>query len=85
MEEGVFPHSKSLLDEAEIEEERRLCYVGMTRAKQRLYLTSRGAGASTGSKVITSLPFSGGDSGGCLGEDGEEENPDGPSRAGSPL
>jgi DNA helicase-2/ATP-dependent DNA helicase PcrA len=42
MEEGVFPHSKSLLDEAEIEEERRLCYVGMTRAKQRLYLTSAG-------------------------------------------
>ncbi len=42
MEEGIFPHSKSLLDEAEIEEERRLCYVGMTRAKQRLYLTSAG-------------------------------------------
>ena len=42
MEEGIFPHSKSLLDEAEIEEERRLCYVGMTRAKQRLCLTSAG-------------------------------------------
>jgi len=42
MEEGVFPHSRSLLEEAEIEEERRLCYVGMTRAKQRLYLTSAG-------------------------------------------
>ena len=42
MEEGVFPHSKSLLEEAEVEEERRLCYVGMTRAKERLYLISAG-------------------------------------------
>jgi len=39
MEEGVFPHSRSLLDQGELEEERRLCYVGITRAKQRLYLT----------------------------------------------
>ncbi|NLC53331.1 MAG: ATP-binding domain-containing protein, partial [Firmicutes bacterium] len=39
MEEGLFPHSRSLLDEAELEEERRLCYVGMTRARQRLYLS----------------------------------------------
>jgi DNA helicase-2/ATP-dependent DNA helicase PcrA len=39
MEEGIFPHSRSLLDKAELEEERRLCYVGMTRAKQSLYLT----------------------------------------------
>jgi len=39
MEEGVFPHSRSLLDAAEMEEERRLCYVGLTRAKERLYLT----------------------------------------------
>lgn len=39
MEEGVFPHSRSLWDEGELEEERRLCYVGMTRAMERLYLT----------------------------------------------
>lgn len=37
-EEGVFPHSKSLIDKAQMEEERRLCYVGMTRAKESLYL-----------------------------------------------
>jgi DNA helicase-2/ATP-dependent DNA helicase PcrA len=39
MEEGVFPHIKSMTDSQEIEEERRLCYVGITRAKERLYLT----------------------------------------------
>ncbi len=39
MEEGLFPHSRTLLDPAEIEEERRLCYVGITRAKKYLYLT----------------------------------------------
>jgi len=39
LEEGVFPHSRSLTEPAELEEERRLCYVGITRAKQRLYLT----------------------------------------------
>ena len=40
LEEGLFPHSRSADDEAELEEERRLCYVGITRAKQRLVLTS---------------------------------------------
>ncbi|TEB04659.1 ATP-dependent DNA helicase PcrA [Pelotomaculum schinkii] len=39
LEEGVFPHSRSLLDPGEMEEERRLCYVGLTRARERLYLT----------------------------------------------
>lgn len=39
LEEGLFPHSRSLLDREELEEERRLAYVGMTRAKQKLYLT----------------------------------------------
>ncbi len=38
LEEGVFPHSRSLGSDSEIEEERRLCYVGMTRARQELHL-----------------------------------------------
>ena len=39
LEEGVFPHSRALGDPLEIEEERRLAYVGLTRARERLYLT----------------------------------------------
>lgn len=39
MEEGMFPISRALTDEEELEEERRLCYVGITRAKQILYMT----------------------------------------------
>ena len=39
LEEGLFPHSRSLGSQAEIEEERRICYVGMTRAEKKLFLT----------------------------------------------
>jgi DNA helicase-2/ATP-dependent DNA helicase PcrA len=39
MEEGVFPHSRSLGSDTELEEERRLCYVGMTRAREELHIT----------------------------------------------
>ena len=38
MEDGIFPGDKSRFDETELEEERRLCYVGMTRARKKLYL-----------------------------------------------
>ncbi|MGD6781757.1 DNA helicase PcrA [Sutcliffiella horikoshii] len=40
MEEGVFPHSRSLFEEAEMEEERRLAYVGITRAEEQLFITN---------------------------------------------
>ncbi len=39
LEETIFPHSRALYDQSEMEEERRLCYVGMTRAREELYLT----------------------------------------------
>ncbi len=39
LEEGLFPHSRTLMDSEELEEERRLCYVAITRAKEQLYLT----------------------------------------------
>ena len=40
MEEGIFPGYRSLYNESELEEERRLCYVGITRAKEKLYMTN---------------------------------------------
>ena len=38
VEEGLLPHARTLQDAAQLEEERRVCYVGMTRAQERLYL-----------------------------------------------
>lgn len=40
MEEGIFPHANSIMESDGLEEERRLCYVGITRAKEKLYLTN---------------------------------------------
>jgi DNA helicase-2/ATP-dependent DNA helicase PcrA len=40
MEESIFPHSRALYEPSEMEEERRLCYVGMTRAREELYLSA---------------------------------------------
>ena len=40
MEEGVFPHMRSLTEPAQLEEERRLCYVGITRARERLFVSN---------------------------------------------
>jgi DNA helicase-2/ATP-dependent DNA helicase PcrA len=49
MEEGVFPHIRSMGEPDQLEEERRLCYVGITRAKQRLYLLNAWARSLWGS------------------------------------
>ena len=49
MEEGIFPHSRTLGDKDEIEEERRLAYVGLTRARKRLYISRAEYRASWGS------------------------------------
>jgi DNA helicase-2/ATP-dependent DNA helicase PcrA len=57
MEEGVFPHSRSLNDLEELEEERRLCYVGMTRATETLTLTRAVYRRTYGSERLTgSMP-----------------------------
>ncbi len=57
MEEGLLPHSRSLNDDAAMEEERRLCYVGMTRAKERLFLT-RACSRQQFGREIAYLPSS---------------------------
>jgi DNA helicase-2/ATP-dependent DNA helicase PcrA len=65
LEEGLFPHSRSLSGEGDLEEERRLCYVGMTRAKNTLTLTravfrrawgNEGVRASTPSRFLSEIP-----------------------------
>lgn len=65
MEEGVLPHSRSLDDERQMAEERRLAYVGMTRAMQRLYLTHAASrvtfgrgGFSVPSRFLLEIPAS---------------------------
>ncbi len=65
MEDGVFPHMRSLGDPAEMEEERRLAYVGITRAEDRLYLTSAwsrtlwgGTNYNPPSRFIKEIPVS---------------------------
>lgn len=63
MEEGLLPHIRSLESEADLEEERRLCYVGMTRARRRLYMVRAfrrafrgGRSVSMPSRFLTELP-----------------------------
>lgn len=55
LEEGVFPHKRTLDNPPEIEEERRLCYVGITRARERLFITYAGRRRVFGS-YVDSLP-----------------------------
>ena len=63
MEDGLLPHSRSMDEESGLEEERRLCYVGMTRAKDRLYLTRAfrrgfrgGMGPNLPSRFLLDIP-----------------------------
>ena len=63
MEDGLLPHARSIDEEAGLEEERRLCYVGMTRAKERLYLTRAfrrgfrgGTGPNLPSRFLLDIP-----------------------------
>ncbi len=63
MEEGLFPHVRSFTSPSELEEERRLCYVGITRAKKRLFLsyaenrsTYGGFGERIPSRFISEIP-----------------------------
>jgi DNA helicase II / ATP-dependent DNA helicase PcrA len=62
LEEGVFPHSRSMADPEQIEEERRLCYVGLTRAEERLYLSwalhrrIHGYGVGEPSRFLEEMP-----------------------------
>lgn len=53
MEEGLFPSSRSIGEHDEVEEERRLCYVGITRAKEKLFLTSASKRTMYGSTSYT--------------------------------
>jgi len=55
MEEGLFPHSRSLNERAEVEEERRLCYVGITRARRELMLSAARVRRVFGEEKMTQL------------------------------
>ena len=63
MEEGIFPHSRALMDDDQMEEERRACYVGITRAERKLYLTHAAkrtlygrANANPASRFLAEIP-----------------------------
>ncbi len=53
LEEGLFPHNRALMETKELEEERRLCYVGITRAQHRLYVTHANMRTVFGSRNIS--------------------------------
>ncbi|HWR37901.1 MAG TPA: DNA helicase PcrA [Patescibacteria group bacterium] len=52
LEEGIFPHARTLMSETELEEERRLCYVGITRAQRKLFMTHARMRTVYGSSVM---------------------------------
>jgi DNA helicase-2/ATP-dependent DNA helicase PcrA len=53
LEEGLFPHNRALMESKELEEERRLCYVGITRAKHRLYVSHANQRTVFGSRKVS--------------------------------
>ena len=53
LEEGLFPHNRALMETKELEEERRLCYVGITRAQHRLYVTHANMRTVFGSRNVS--------------------------------
>ncbi len=55
MEDGIFPHFSSFVDQAELEEERRACYVAITRAKKKLYITAAESRMSFGKKRLQEI------------------------------
>ncbi len=78
MEEGLFPSSRACDDEAGLEEERRLAYVGMTRAMRRLFLTYAASRFTFGnrnynmpSRFLIELGYNPYGSVGCRDEDGD--------------
>ena len=56
LEEGLFPSYRSIGEESEMEEERRLCYVGITRAREQLYMTCAKCRMLLEIQPITELP-----------------------------
>lgn len=56
LDEGLFPHSRTLMDSSQIEEERRLAYVGITRAEQQLYVTNASTRTMYGRTSIAYMP-----------------------------
>ena len=86
LEEGLFPHFASLSDPTALEEERRLCYVGMTRARERLYLTNATMRRMFGtvrynppSRFLQEIPEESGASGAERGVFGSSPTPTAPS------
>jgi ATP-dependent DNA helicase UvrD/PcrA len=96
LEETIFPHSRALYDASEMEEERRLCYVGMTRARQELYMmyaTSRmlygGIQHNPPSRFLSEIdaefqPDSGFGFSGFFGGDNRQQEYDEPLRSPAP-
>ena len=77
MEDGLFPGNRAMGDEEEMEEERRLCYVAMTRAKEKLTLTNTRQRTCTAVPAPYALPLSQGDPGREHGVAGEARTPAG--------